>query len=101
MPTMTKKLIYHSHIGSHLQYGLLLWGSNATEDQLLKLQKIQTKCLKDILPKERRLNLHHTLGILNIKDLIQLANWKFGYKLSHNQLPIKTTTICLEDSKKN
>ena len=62
MPTMTKKLIYHSHIGSHLQYGLLLWGNNATEDQLVKLQKIQTKCLKYILPKEKRLNLHHTLG---------------------------------------
>ena len=99
MPTMTKKLIYHSHIGGHLQYGLLLWGNNATEEQLLKLQKIQTKCLKYILPKERTLDLHHTPGILNLKDLIQLANWKFGYKLSHNQLPIKTTTICLEDSK--
>ena len=52
MPTMTKKLIYHSHIGSHLQYGLLLWGNNATEEQLVKLQNIQTKCLKYILPKE-------------------------------------------------
>ena len=101
MPTITKTLIYHSHIGSHLQYGLLLWGNNATEEQLLKLQKIQTKCLKYILPKEKTLNLHHILGILTIKDLIQLANWKFGYKLSHNLLPTKTTSICLEDSKKS
>ena len=54
MPTMTKKLIYHSHIGSHLQYGLLLWGNSATEDQINKLQKIQTKCIKYILPKEKK-----------------------------------------------
>ena len=101
MPTMTKKLIYHSHIGSHLQYGLLLWGNNASEEQLLKLQKIQSKCLKYILPKERRLNLHYTLGILNIRDLIQLANWKFGYKLLNKLLPSKTISICFEDSKNN
>ena len=25
MPTHTKKLVYHSHIASHLHYGLLLW----------------------------------------------------------------------------
>ena len=53
MPTLIKKLIYHSHIGSHLQYGLLLWGNNATEEQLNKLQKIQSKCLKYILPREK------------------------------------------------
>ena len=32
MPTHTKN--YHSHIASHLQYGLLLWGNNATESEL-------------------------------------------------------------------
>ena len=52
MPTHTKKLVYHSHIASHLQYGLLLWGNNATESQLNKLQKLQNKCLKYLLPKE-------------------------------------------------
>ena len=26
MPTYTKKLVYHSHIASHIQYGLILWG---------------------------------------------------------------------------
>ena len=41
MPTHTKKLVYHSHIASHLHYGLLLWGNNASENQLNKLQKLQ------------------------------------------------------------
>ena len=50
MPTHTKKLIYHSHIASHIQYGLILWGNNATEEQMTKLQKLQNKCLQYILP---------------------------------------------------
>ena len=40
-----RKLVYHSHISSHIQYGLLLWGNNITNDQLNKLQRIQTECL--------------------------------------------------------
>ena len=48
MPTNTKKLIYHAHIGSHLQYGILLWGNGATNEQLNKLQKIQNKCLEGL-----------------------------------------------------
>ena len=101
MPTLTKKLIYHSHIGSHIQYGLLLWGNNATEEQLTKLQKIQTKCLKYILPKHTNKNIHATLKILTIQDLVQMANWKFGYKLSKKLLPEQTISICLEDSQRN
>ena len=45
MPTNTKKLVYHAHIRSHLQYGILLWGNGATNEQLNKLQKIQNQCL--------------------------------------------------------
>ena len=99
MPVSTKKLIYHSHIGSHMNYGLILWGNSASEEQLSKLQKIQMKCLKYINPKEKVEQLHYKLKILTIKDMIQLANWKFGYKLANRLLPNRTTTICLEDSK--
>ena len=52
MPTNTKKLVYHAHISSHIQYGILLWGNNATEEQINKLQKIQNRCLHHILPKQ-------------------------------------------------
>ena len=101
MPTHTKKLVYHSHIASHIQYGLILWGNNATEEQMNKLQKIQNKCMKYILPyRKQQGELNSTLEILKIKDMLQLANWKFGYKLKHHQLPPKITTICQEDSKK-
>ena len=70
MPTHTKKLVYHSYIASHLQYGLLLWGNNATESQLNKLQKLQNKCLKYLLPKETPCNASKRLNILNIRDML-------------------------------
>ena len=38
----TKRLVYYSHIASHLQYGMLLWGNNAGKEQLNKLQKLQS-----------------------------------------------------------
>ena len=48
MPVETKKLIYHAHIGSHLQYGMLLWGNGINNEQMNKLQKVQNLCLKYI-----------------------------------------------------
>ena len=100
MPTHTKKLIYHSHIASHINYGLILWGNNASEEQMTKLQKLQNKCLKYILPYRKQYEeMNSKLEILKIKDMLQLANWKFGYKLDHNQLPPRIITLCQEDSK--
>ena len=101
MPIHTKKLVYHSHIASHLHYGLLLWGNNASEHQLNKLQRLQNKCLKYLLPKESPLNASKRLNILNIRDMLKLVNLKFAYKLANNQLPPRIITICQEDSKKN
>ena len=101
MPTNTKKLVYHSHIASHLHYGLLVWGNNASENQLNKLQKLQNKCLKYLLPKETHLNACKRLNILTIRDMLKLVNFKFAYKLAKKQLPPRIITICHEDSRKN
>ena len=90
MPQETKKLVYHSHISSHLQYGLVLWGNGATNEQLNKLQKLQNLCMLYI--SGNRINSTRTnrdLGILTVLDMIDLANLKFGYKLLHNLLPRK------------
>ena len=100
MPTNTKKLVYHAHISNHIQYGMLLWGNNATEEQINKLQKTQNKCIHHILPKTNTNIAYYKLGILKIKDMLKLANLKFGYKLAHSLLPNNIRTICLEDSKK-
>ena len=91
--------MYHSHISSHIQYGLLLWGNNIANEQLNKLQKIQTECLQLIVPLNKKGNLNKELGILKIKDMIKLENCKFGYKLNNNLLLVKTKELCYLDSK--
>ena len=99
MDQSTKKLVYYSHIASHIQYGLLLWGNNACNEQINKLQKIQMKCLELIHGKQPALNLNKELGILTIESMIRLENMKFGYKLINQMLPQKITETCFVDSK--
>ena len=100
MPAETKKLIYHAHIGSHLQYGLILWGNGITNEQLNKIQKLQNLCILYISgSKTNSASGNRELGILTVKDMIHLANLKFGYKLLHNLLPRKVAECCRIDSK--
>ena len=99
MDQSTKKLVYYAHIASHIQYGMLLWGNNASKEQLNRLQKLQTKCLELIQDKKSNTNLNKTLGILSIEDMVKLENMKFSYKLVHWMLPQKIIEICCKDSK--
>ena len=102
MPKETKKLIYHAHLGSHLQYGIMLWGNSVPEEQLLKMQKIQNKCIKYITGiKSITEEQNKDLKILKIKDTIHMANLKFGYKLLHKLLPKKVAEASTHDSKRN
>ena len=99
MDQNTKRLVYYSHIASHLQYGMLLLGNNAGKEQLNKLQKLQTKCLELVQGNKANNNLNKTLGILSIEDMIKLENMKFGYKLIHWMLPQKIAETCFRDSR--
>ena len=92
-------MVYHSHLESHMNYGLLIWGNNASKDQLNKLQRIQTECLKLVARKNKSGNLNKELGILSISSKIMLQNCKFRYKLKNKQLPNKTLALCHLDSK--
>ena len=94
----SRKLIYHSHLESHINYGLLIWGNNMSKEQINKLQRIQTECLKLIAHKNKRGNLNKELGVLPIKSKITLENYKFGFKLKNKQLPNKTITLCYLDN---
>ena len=101
MPKETKTLIYHSHVGSHIQYGITLWGNNASVAQIKKIQKIQDKCVEYIKHNQTKQDLRRPINILSIESMITLANYRFGYKLLHNLLPNKTSEICLHDSNNN
>ena len=76
-------------------------GKQCLRNQLNKLQKLQNKCLKHLLPKETPLNASKRLNILTIRDMLKLVNLKFAYKLANKQLPTRIITICQEDSRKN
>ena len=75
MPTNTKLQVYQAHIASHIQYCILLWGNNASEDQIRKLQKIQNTCMRYVLPKNQNIgNIQKTQSIEYILpgEIIQL-----------------------------
>ena len=98
MPTDAKLHIYQAHVASHIQYCILLWGNNASEIQLKKLQKIQNICMRYVLPKTQTSQIYQKLKVLNINSLIELSNLKFSFKLVNNLLPTKIKNNCLEDS---
>ena len=89
----TLKLIYYAHIQSHINYGLAVWGGGMASKELLnRIQRIQTKSLKEIT---KDLN---NLKILTINKLIRLEHAKLGYRLENKQLPEKIMKIISTDS---
>ena len=59
-----KKMIYHSHILSHIKNGLLLWGNMVDNTSLNKIQKCLDKCYKLITQKDSSLNNMKSDGFL-------------------------------------
>ena len=86
----TKKLVYHAHIESHIRYGLVIWGNNASKEQVNKIKKLQHHCLSLIMGNQKGTSLAEE-GILEIDQMITLENMKFGYKLINNLLPGRTS----------
>ena len=101
MPTNAKLQVYQAHIASHIQYCILLWGNNASEEQIRKLQKIQNTCMRYVLPNTKTMEIYTKLKVLKISSLIKFSNLKFSYKLVNDQLPTKIKNNCLEDSQRN
>ena len=67
-------------------------GGLASKDIVNRIQRIQTKCLKEITKNPA------TLKILNIDKLIRLEHAKLGYRIEHKQLPEKIMKIITTDS---
>ena len=53
MTQESKLLVYHSHLESHIQYGILLWGNGASNTQINRIQKIQNKALQYVTNKKK------------------------------------------------
>ena len=91
-----KKLLYFAQIQSHINYGLVLWGNMSTPSTISRLQKIQNKCVM-LINKDTTNKSFKSLGILKIKELIELENCKFGFRLKNNDLPKRILDLTTTD----
>ena len=77
--------IYHSLFATHLNYGLLLWGTHV--NRVSKLQKKAVRIMSNSEYLAHSEPLFKTLKLLKIEDLYKLKLMKFYYNLSYNLLP--------------
>ena len=97
----TLKLVYHAHFESHLLYGLPIWGSMCSKEQLNRINSVQKKALKFLKPTNTFSQTCKNLNILPFENLIELELLKIGYKLHKGQLPTSVNKCLWEDSKQN
>ena len=77
--------LYNTLIMSHINYGLLLWGTKVYE--LEHQQKKAVRTIKNNHPLAHSEPLLKNLGLLNVHDLYHIKILKFYYKLVHTELP--------------
>ena len=81
--------IYNSLVGSHLNYGILIWGS-AKNCVLKKLQTSQNNIVRTMTFSPIMTNvgkLLYALKIMNIKELHNFEVAKFMYNMNNETLP--------------
>ena len=94
-----KHLLYFSQIHSHLCYCLSVWGSMLQKHLVNKLDKAQRSAVMLINPNIKADEIFRKCKILRFTDMVQLEQYKMGYKLCHNLLPSKLTQNMLLDHK--
>ena len=84
------KSIYHSHIHTHITYGLSVWGSMITQQKVHEIFNIQKQCIRLITGQKKIVDpsyLFNKLRILKFKDIIHIAMCKLGHNISHKHYP--------------
>ena len=82
-------MVYNSLVGSHLNYGALVWGT-AKQFFLKKLQVAQNKLIRLMTFSEPMQNVDHQYTSLKILKVNQIHQWeiaKFIYKIDKAQAP--------------
>jgi hypothetical protein len=85
LPKSTLLTIYNSLFQPHLNYGVLLWGSNS--GHLFKLQKKVMRIITLSSYNAHTEPIFKQLNILKLKDICTLHELKFCYKLENKMLP--------------
>ena len=89
LPHHAMKTLYYSLFQSHLNYGLLIWGSSMTADMEDKLVKMQKKAIRAINKAKYNAHTHDFFRdnkILKIKEMINLEQLKIIFKRSKSSL---------------
>ena len=78
------------HIYSHISYCSLIWGGAISNQNFLKLSKLQNSYVRMINNSNKRAHMnpiYKSLNLLPINPILTLELQKFGYKLYYKNLP--------------
>ncbi len=91
LPFKCMKSLYHTLFHSHLQYGILLWGTSMLDKYKKKLQVKQNQAIRSVFNvryNASTANLYTKAKILKIDDLIHQEILKLMYKHTNDLLPL-------------
>ena len=93
------KVLYFAQLHSVLAYGIVMWGSLASQANLNKLQKIQNTCFRIIdNPVCKSLeNSYRDQKILNVSQTIDIELTKLWHKYQLNLLPPRLREVMSTD----
>ena len=93
LSTHALRILYFAQIHSNLTYGISMWGSLLSNENIKKLQKIQNKCMnivgRGLGPIDE---LFATNKILTVSQLIELELCKLWHKKQLGLLPCKLSS---------
>ena len=95
------RVLYFAQLHSVMTYGIVMWGSLASQANLNKLQKIQNTCVR-IIDKPGSTPLKSSFKknrILDIRHTIDLELTKLWHKYQLNMLPLKLSEVMLTHHK--
>ena len=95
------RVLYFAQIHSIMTYGIVMWGSLASQADLNKIQRIQDTCVHiiDKPPNKSLKSSFHTNKILNVKETISLELSKLWHKYQLSMLPPKLIETMSTDHK--
>ena len=95
-----QRILYHAQISSNILYGLGVWGCMACQQDLNKLQSIQSQCVSLINCHKTTAQNYQEGKILRISDQITLEMCKLWHKHYLGELPHKLSDEMAHDHKK-
>ena len=100
LPAHAMKTLYYAQFHSILTYAMTAWGPMITTAQVNRLQTLQNKAVQTIETSKLLHKIYKKHQLLSVKQLINLHELKFGYKVCFGLLPtslekcIKSNHMC-------